>query len=111
MVKEKYFVNLQSKQISQNPHEDNHAITIYATQSEVMSLRKMFNEQQSADFMTFFRSNVPIMPYHNSKSNDRYDKSFTEAIQLMYDLGDEEARKFIEETGILGDKPIDTNHS
>jgi hypothetical protein len=111
MVKEKYYVNLQSQQISQVEHEQNHAITIYATETEVESLRKIFDKVHSADFMTFFRSYVPIMPYHNAKSNDEYDEYFTDAVKFIYELGDEQARKFIEESGILGDRPIDTDYS
>lgn len=111
MVKEKYYVNLQSQEISQAEHENNHGINIYATKSEVELLRKTFDEVHSAEFMTFFRAHVPIMPYHNAKSNDQYDKSFTDAVRLIHELGDDEARNFIEESGILGNKPLDTEFS
>lgn len=111
MGKEKYYVNLQSLEISQIEDKSNHGITIHATQSEVELLRKLFNKQHSADFMTLLRSNVPIMPYHNAKSNDEYDKSFADAVKLIYELGDKEAKKFIEESGIIGNRPIDTDYS
>ncbi len=111
MVKEKYFVDLQSQEISQSEVKENHGITIYATQSEVELLRKTFNKLQSAEFTTFLRSAVPIMLYHNAKSNDQYDESFTEALKMLYNLGDEDAKKFIEESGVLGDRPIDTAFS
>lgn len=111
MAKEKYFIDLQSQEVSQSEVKENHGITIYATQSEVELLRQTFNKLHSAEFASFFRSNVPIMPYHNSKSNDKYDEALTDALRIIYDLGDDEAQRFIEETGVLGNRPINTEFS
>lgn len=111
LAREKYYVNLQSLEISQSEVEKNHGITIYATQSEIEQLRKTFNTIHSEDFNTYLRAHVPIMPYHNARSLDQHDKSLRDALQFIYQLGDDQTKAFIEESGALGNRPIDTNYS
>lgn len=109
MEKKKYYVSLQSREISQIKHGNNADFTIHATEGEVIMLRKKLDDVHGADIDTFWRAHVPIMPYHHDASNDRYDKSLSEAFAMIYDLGDEQARTYVEETGILSDKPIHTD--
>jgi len=107
--KKKYYVSLQSREISQIKHGNNADFTIEATDREVTRLRSKLNEIHDAEMGTYWRAHIPIMPYHHDESNDRYDKSITEAFEMLYQLGDEDARTFIEESGILHDRPIDTD--
>lgn len=109
MEKKKYYVNLQSREISKIKHENNNAFTVNATTEEVQMLRRKLDNVHGAEVDTFWRSHIPIMPYHNDLSNDRYDKNLTEAFGMIYDLGDEQARSFVKESGVLSDRPIDTN--
>ncbi|MEI3605448.1 hydrolase [Pseudogracilibacillus sp. SE30717A] len=109
MDKKKYYVSLQSREISQIQYQNNNAFTIYATPTEIQMLRKVLDNVHTSEFDTFWRAHVPILPYHNDPSNDRYDESLSNALSIIYELGDEQARKFIEESGILGDRPIDIN--
>lgn len=109
MEKKKYYVNLQSREISQMKYHNNDAFTIYATQEEIRLLRKKLDNVYEAEVDTFWRSHVPILPYHNDQSNDRYDKNITEAFKMIYQLGDDQARIYMEESGVLGDRPIDTD--
>ena len=108
MEKEKYYVNLQNKEISRTEPTTKHELTIYATPNEVQSLRNLFNNIHSADVSGFFRAHVPIMPYSNDQPNDQYDASYVDAARVLYDLGDEDAKHFIEESGIIQDKPRDS---
>jgi|SRR5690625_1804236 len=110
MDRKKYYVNLQSREISQIKHKNNANFTIYATDQEVQKLRKTLDNVHGAELGTYWRSHIPIMQYHHDPSNDRYDKSLTEAFATIYELGDEEAKSFIAESGILDDRPIDTDH-
>ncbi len=110
MEKKKYYVNLQSKEISQIQYQNNDMFTIEATDEEVLLLRKKLDGADVAEYDTFWRAHVPIVPYHNDPSNDRYDRNLREAYQMIYDLGDDATRSFIEETGMLGDRPIDTEN-
>src|SRR5690625_140512 len=107
MEKKKYYVNLQSREISQIKHQNNDAFTINATEDEVRILRKKLDNVHGAEVDTFWRAHVPIMPYHNDPSNDRYDQSLAESLEMIYHLGDEQARSFIEESGLLSERPID----
>lgn len=110
MEKKKYYVNLQSKEISQIQYQNNNMFTIHATDEEVLLLRKKLVGADVAEFDTFWRAHVPIVPYHNDPSNDRYDRNLAEAYQMIYDLGDDQTKEFIEETGMLGERPIDTEN-
>ncbi len=109
MDKKKYYVSLQSREISQIQYQNNDAFTVYATPQEIQSLRQVLDNVHSAEVDTYWRAHVPIVPYHNDPSNDRYDKGLTDALSIIYELGDEQARAFIEESGILSDRSIDTN--
>lgn len=106
MDKEKYYVNLQSKEISKIAYQNNTDFTIYATKEEVDFLRKKLDNVHKADTATFWRSYVPIMPYHHDESNDSYDQALLGAFQMIYELGDEQAQQFIEENNLLTKQSI-----
>lgn len=106
MDKKKYYVSLQSREISQIEFQNNNDFTIYATDTEVMLLRKKLDSVHQAEMDTFWRSHVPIMPYHLDGSNDRYDASMLGAFQMIYQLGDDDAKAFVKEIGLLSDESI-----
>lgn len=108
MGKKKYYVSLQSREISQIKHGNNADFTLYATEAEITMLRKKLDSVERAENDTFWRAHIPILPYHNTPSNDRYDRTLTEAFKMIYQLGDDQARAYIEESGVLSDRPIDT---
>ncbi len=103
MEKKKYYVNMQSREISQIPYHNNTAFTIHATKEEVAFLRHRLDNVHKADTGTFWRSYVPIMPYHKDQSNDDHDDAMLGAWQMIYELGDETAQQFIEENNLLTD--------
>ncbi|WHX26911.1 hydrolase [Virgibacillus halodenitrificans] len=103
MEKKKYYVNVGSGEISQVKYDNNEEFVIHATDDEIIFLREKFNNMNDAGVRTFFRAHVPIMSYHNDQSNDSYDAGLQEAYQLLYELGDEQAKAHIKEMGILGD--------
>src|SRR5699024_6513220 len=96
-------------EISQVQVGNNADFTIYATEGEVRKLRNIFKAIETAEMGSFWRAHVPFKPYHDDSPNDEHDKSLTEAFQLLYELGDEQSRQFIEQTGVLGNRPIDTD--
>jgi len=110
MSKNKYYVSLQSREISQIEFHNNNDFIIYATDTEVTLLRKKLDSIYRAELDTFWRSHVPIVPYHRDGANDRYDESLLEAFQMIYQLGDDDAKGFIKESGLLSDVSI-TDHS
>lgn len=101
MSKKKYYVNVRSREISQIAFQNNNDFTIYATTSEVTQLRRKFSEIHRAELDTFWRSHVPIMPYHRDEPNDRYDGELLESFQMIYELGDDDAKEFMKESGLL----------
>jgi len=109
MKKKKYYVNLQSKEISQIAYQNNTNFVIHATDTEVTLLREKLNNANDAEFDSFFRAHVPIMPYHRDGPNDRYDESLIGAFQMIYELGDDDAKTFIKDSGLLSNDSM-TDH-
>lgn len=106
--KEQYFVSVATGKISQIPNAQDNDFTIMATKGEVKKLRHIFTNMTDADNMSHFRSSIPFQPYHDDKENEAYDHYITEAYQMIYELGDEEAKTYINESGVLSDRPIKT---
>lgn len=106
MDRKKYHVNIGTGEISQIKYSNNENFVIHATNEEVGLLRAKMDKMGDADIRTFYRSHVPIMPYHHDKSNDDYDDAMTEAFQMIYNLGDPGTKSHIDEIGILGKNPL-----
>lgn len=107
MEKKKYYVSLQSLEISQIEHGNNNDFTIYATDGEVKELRATFNKMYDANIGTYWRAHIPIVPYHHDTANDNYDAAITDAFQMLYELGDEKTKEFIDDSEVLTNRPID----
>src|SRR5699024_10708601 len=103
MEKKKYYVNMQSREISQIPYLNNTAFTFHATKEEVSFLRQRLENVHKADSSAFWRSHVPSMSYHQYEPNDKDDEAMSAVWQMIYDLGDETAQLFIEEHNLLTD--------
>ncbi|MDY0405273.1 hydrolase [Virgibacillus sp. 179-BFC.A HS] len=106
MEKEKYYVNLGTKEISKTKYHNNDTYVIYATPVEVEQLRSKFDHMDDAEYRTFLRAHVPIMPYHHDEGNDDYDRGITNAFQMLYELGDEQTKEHITNIGILRDNHL-----
>lgn len=101
MEKQKYYVNIGDGEISQTKYHNNAQYTIYATDDEVRTLREKFRNMHEASFDSYLRAHVPIVPYHNDKPNDDYDSNMAEVFQMIYELGDEQAKQHIKQLNIL----------
>jgi len=106
MEKKTYYINLGSMEISPLKYGNNEELVIYATENEAKELRGKMEKMDDANLRSFFRAHVPFRPYHNDEQNDDYDNGMTEALQMVYDLGSEETRRYITETGVLTDHPF-----
>jgi|SRR5690625_1636034 len=103
MEKKTYYVSLQSREISQVKVGNNADFTIYATEDDVAELRTILNTIYDAEVGTFWRSHIPIIPYHHDQDNDQYDASLQEAYDKIYTLGDQATKEFIEDNHLLSD--------
>lgn len=101
MDKNKYYINIGTREISLNLDGNNDDFIVYATEDEVFSLRELFDEIYNADVRSFYRAHVPAKPYHQDESNDEFDDGMKAAFQRIHDLGDETTRKHIDQMGVL----------
>ncbi len=101
MDRERYYVNLNSRNITKEPYGSTGNYIIYASKEEVGQLRAKMNEMYDSDFISFWRAHVPFVPYHLDTSNDTYDANINEAFQMVYDLGEEETKAALLDMGVL----------
>ena len=100
--KQTYFVDINSGDILQDPNQNaSTSFRIFATPTEVNELKMLFNDNYDDDMSTMRRAQVPFRQYHNSPEDDHYDQSMRDIYSKIYMLGDEEARRHINEIGIL----------
>lgn len=111
MDKKTYYINVQAREISQVPFENNHHYQIHATTDDVEQLRRLFNQVADADRDAYWRSHIPFVPYHQDLANDQYDEAFTEALALLYELGNEETKSYIDSTGVLTNRSLDSKRT
>ena len=99
-----YYVDLNSGDVLENPIESSPSFRIKANYEELNQLKKCFNELYSADLETFERAHIPYLEYHHDPENHHYDASLKKIYAAIYELGDEEAKRSIEQIGILDER-------
>lgn len=99
--KKTYYINVGSGEISQSRTDSTWNFKINATDEEIGTLRDYFNQNYSSEWKNFFRAHVPYVQYHYDRENDAYDETIQQVYGMIYELGDEEARKHIQSMGIL----------
>ena len=102
-----YYIWLPNREIFQDRECSPWNFKIKATDDEVVQLREYFNHNYSVEEENFYRAHVPYIEYHYDRQNDEYDKTLQKIYQMIYQLGDEEAKQHIETMGILQAKPTD----
>ncbi|GLB59459.1 hydrolase [Cytobacillus sp. NCCP-133] len=101
-IKKTYYIDIENTQVYSEPVEDaDWQFKIFATDEELAQLNHCINENYDSDLKTFTRAHVPFLEYHKESKNDEYDETMAGIYRLIYDLGDEEARRHIEGMGIL----------
>lgn len=108
MERQKYYVNIPHQVINTVRFSDQDFV-VQATKEEAHEIRALLESLREAEIGTFWRSHVPFMPYHRDPSNEQYDKTLTALFQKISDIGDEQAKSYVNESGVLSDRPIDIN--
>jgi hypothetical protein len=99
--KRTYYISIGHGEILQTSMDSPWDFKIEATDQEITQLRELFDSNYSTDIQAFYRSHVPYIQYHYDKENDAYDKNLKRIYEMIYKLGDEEAKNHIESMGIL----------
>lgn len=99
--KKTYYISIANGEIMQSSTDSSWNFRIEATNEEIIRLRELFDQNYSTEWQNFFRAHVPYVQYHYDRENDAYDETLQKVYQLIYQLGDEEAKKHIMEMGIL----------
>ncbi|WP_461200938.1 hydrolase [Anoxybacillus sp. TBDG-1] len=100
-MKKTYYVSVARGEISQVKTASPWEFRVEATDEEIIQLREYFDEMYSSDWQSFWRAHVPYVQYHYDRPNDGYDHAIKKVYELIYELGDEEARQQIETMGVI----------
>ncbi|MCY9674590.1 hydrolase [Bacillus pumilus] len=96
MTRHTYYVSVQDGSISQ--HRDAAA---WQFQIEADDDQIYFDEQYMTDWKGFFRAHVPYLEYHYDSPNDEMDRKRKEIYSMIFELGNEETKNFIETNGLM----------
>lgn len=99
--KKTYYIEIGSGQITQSATDSPWNFKIEATDEEIRRLREQFDIIAANAPADFLRAHIPFKEYHFDKENDIYDEALRNIYRLIYELTDMEAKKTIEEMGIL----------
>lgn len=101
MERKKWFVNMQSREISGTKYGNSNCFTIYANDEEIGELRRIMDHMYDADQASFIRAHIPFVPYHNDEATATFDEKYRQALEMLYQLGNDETKAHIESTGML----------
>lgn len=101
MEKQTYYVSVHENSILQDKQASSFEFEIQATEQELAKLQQLFEEKDDAELLTFRRSFIPGVPYHDDPQNDLYDEGMKAVYKMVYDLGNERTRTHIEKMGVL----------
>ncbi|WP_050181074.1 hypothetical protein [Domibacillus robiginosus] len=95
MEKQPYYIAIANGEIQSQPDVAPWNFRVFANEKEIQSLRELLNSMNREDFGSFWRAHIPIVPYHEDKNNDQYDRYIMALYDKIYELGDEDARGHI----------------
>lgn len=104
MLKKTYYISVADGEISQSSTASSWNYKIEATDDEIVQLREYFDQIYSSDWQGFYRAHTPYVQYHYDRDNDAIDNTMEKVFSLIHELGDDEAKKHIEEQGLLNYK-------
>ncbi len=96
-----YYIDVGTGEISLSAASSTWSFKIHATDEEITELRELFDSNYSTEWQNFFRAHVPYVQYHYDRENDQYDQTLVKVYELIYRLGDEEAKNHIKSMNIL----------
>ncbi|WP_170008005.1 hydrolase [Bacillus fonticola] len=99
--KKTYYINLGNGEISRSGTSSEWNFTVEATDDEIVKLRECFDSMHSSNWQSFLRAHVPYVQYHYDRENDAYDRTLMEVYQMVHELGDDSAKQWVEQSGML----------
>ncbi|MDQ0216552.1 hypothetical protein J2S13_003014 [Oikeobacillus pervagus] len=102
--KKTYYIHIGNGEILSNSTASPWNFRIYANDDEITRLREIFDANYSVEWKNFYRAHVPYIQYHYDRENDHYDLNMKKVYEMIYALGDEEAKDHIKVMGILDEE-------
>ncbi|GAA0465022.1 hydrolase [Alkalibacillus silvisoli] len=103
MDKRKFYISVESGEISEYKAGDNDDFIIYGDPDEIIALRECMDNLKGAEGGTGFRAIIPFREYHNDDENDLYDYQLMKSYKMIYNLGDDTTKRHIETMPFFGE--------
>ncbi|WP_396106000.1 hydrolase [Cytobacillus firmus] len=101
-TKNSYYIDIENAQVYAEPVEGAEwQFKIYADDQEMKKLADHIEKNYDADMKTFALAHVPFVEDKEKAQNHNYDEAIERMYKMIYDLGDDETRRNIEEMEIL----------
>ncbi|MBD8007366.1 hydrolase [Bacillus sp. Sa1BUA2] len=99
--KKTYYISVGAGEILSVPNASPWEFKIEANDDEITRLREIFDSNQDNSIDDFLRAHVPFVEYSHDPTNDQHDQNLYRVYNMIYELGDQEAKQHIESMGIL----------
>ncbi|WP_110927326.1 hydrolase [Bacillus massiliglaciei] len=100
-LRQAYYISIADGGIFQNRESSPWDFKIEATADEIAQLRNYFDHKFEADEAGFYRAHIPFWEYHNDQENEEADANLQKVYNMIYLLGDAEAKRHIKGMGIV----------
>jgi hypothetical protein len=100
-LRKTYYISVGSGEISQLSTASSWDFKIEATDEEIIKLREYFDQVYSTDWQGFLRAHTPYIQYHYDREKDAIDETHKRIYEMIYELGDEEAKNMIRTQGLI----------
>lgn len=98
--KQLYYVSLETQTINEVPIPDGYSYEIFATPDEIKQIRLLFKTLENLSKDALKHLAVPFNEYSVDEDRESYSDYLLEIYELLYQLGTEQTKQNIEETGI-----------
>lgn len=95
-----YFVSVKHNLIQETPHESVEFV-VELSDEELTRLRDLLNDVAKSDKYAFRRTFVPYKSADHDDAAKQYDDRTIELYNFLYEHGDENSRKLIEDMNII----------
>ncbi|MNJ32926.1 hypothetical protein [Paenibacillus bouchesdurhonensis] len=100
--KKPYYVSVAHRIIQEAPNQDSAEFRVLLDEEDLVKLNDKMAELSEEDIYTFRRAPVPYKSADHDAATEQFNDRMIELYTLLYQYGDEHARRTIIRLGVLG---------
>lgn len=92
----KLYVSVSDHRIYSHPDDAPWEYAIEVEKQYVPVFQQLFEQVNELEFLNFWRSHLPYIPYHHDETNHTIDLRTKKVYALIHEFSDSETKEFIE---------------